>query len=52
MKDELLNITSNSENPLKAAHAYLDISDGVNSIRNAIRDAKVASDNALELVCI
>lgn len=50
MKNELSNITANSEIPLKAAHAYSDIVADVNAAQNAIKSAKQAAGNATELV--
>lgn len=46
---ELSNITANSEEALRAANAYKDIVDAVNSARNAVRNAKQAAGNATEL---
>lgn len=47
-----MNITSNSEEPLKAAHAYTDIIDSVNAARNAGKNSKYAAGNATELVSL
>lgn len=50
MRDELSNIKSNSENPLKAAHAYGDIAESVDSALKKVKSAKLAAGNATELV--
>lgn len=50
IKSELTNTTPNSENALRAAHAYSDIIEGIDSALNAVRSAKQAVDNATELV--
>lgn len=50
MRTELSNITSNSETPLKAAHAYSDIVEGVSTALTLTKEAKLAAGNATELV--
>lgn len=52
MKNELSNITSNSEVQLKAAHAYSDIIESVGAARNAAKESKLSAGNATELVII
>lgn len=49
LKNQLSNITANSETPLKAANAYKDIVEAVNNARSAIKDAKQSAGNATEL---
>lgn len=50
LRNQLSNITSNSETALKAANAYSDIVDAVNEARNSVKSAKLAAGNATELV--
>lgn len=50
LKNQLSNITSNSETALKAANAYSNIADAVNAARNSVKSAKLAAGNATELV--
>lgn len=49
VNNELSNIKSNSENPLKAANAYTDIVDSVDAALKKIKSAKEAAGNATDL---
>lgn len=50
LKNELSNITANSERSLMAAHSYSDIVDSVGAARNLVKTAEQAANNATELV--
>lgn len=50
LKNQLSNITANSETALKAANSYSNIADAVNQARTAVKSAKLSAGNATELV--
>lgn len=50
LKNELSNITANSERSLMAAHSYSDIVDSVGAARNLVKSSQAAANNATELV--
>lgn len=50
LKQELTNITLNSERPLTAAHSYSNIADGVNAANELVDNSNQAAINATELV--
>lgn len=50
MKNELENITGNTETPLKAANAYSDIIKGLDTVKEIINNSTIAANNAVEMV--
>lgn len=50
LDSELTDIAANSENALKAAHAYTDITDSVGAAVNSTRSAIASAGNATDLV--
>lgn len=50
LKNELSNITANSERSLMAANSYSDIVDRVNEARKLVQGSQAAANNATELV--
>lgn len=52
LKNELSNIAANSEQSLKAAHAYSDIADAINEAKDSSKNSKLAANNATDLVSV
>lgn len=52
LKNELSNITSNSERSLMAARAYSNIADGVDDAKDLVENSNNAANNATELVSV